>query len=104
MKKAGYATDPNYPKKLIRTIEENDLWKFDGSKKPMKRKKSKELKDVHTVERGDTLYSISKRYNVSIEKIKKINNLKTTRSVLLRTKIQRLKFNLLNVVVIHTTQ
>lgn len=76
LKKAGYATDPNYPKKLIRTIEENDLWKFDGSKKPMKRKKSKELKDVHTVERGDTLYSISKKYNVSIEKIMKINNLK----------------------------
>ena len=42
----------------------------------MKRKKSKELKDVHTVERGDTLYSISKKYNVSIEKIMKINNLK----------------------------
>ena len=76
LKKAGYATDPNYPKKLIRTIEENDLWKFDGSKKPMKRKKSKELKDVHTVERGDTLYSISKKYNVSIDKIMKINKLK----------------------------
>ena len=30
LKKAGYATDPNYPKKLIRTIEENKLWKFDG--------------------------------------------------------------------------
>ena len=28
------------------------------------------------VERGDTLYSISKKYNVSIEKIMKINNLK----------------------------
>ena len=54
MKKAGYATDPNYPKKLIRTIEENDLWKFDGSKTD-ETKKSKELKDIHTVERGDTI-------------------------------------------------
>ena len=64
---------PNYPKKLIRTIEENDLWKFDGSKKPMKRKKSK-LKDVHTVERDINIHFknifLSKRST-------KINNLKT---------------------------
>ena len=76
LKKAGYATDPNYPKKLIRTIEENKLWKFDGSKKPLKQKKSKDLKNIHTVQRGDTLYSISKKYNISIEDIMKVNNLK----------------------------
>jgi flagellum-specific peptidoglycan hydrolase FlgJ len=28
--KAGYATDPNYASKLIRTIESNNLTKFDG--------------------------------------------------------------------------
>ena len=29
LKKAGYATDPAYPSKLIKLIEENDLQKFD---------------------------------------------------------------------------
>lgn len=29
LKKAGYATDPGYPKKLIRIIEENKLYEFD---------------------------------------------------------------------------
>ena len=31
----------------------------------------------YTVKRGDTLYSISKKYNVSVDKIMKKNNLKT---------------------------
>ena len=29
LKKAGYATNPNYPKDLIRTIDNNDLHRFD---------------------------------------------------------------------------
>jgi LysM repeat protein len=29
LKKAGYATNPNYANMLIRTIEENNLWHFD---------------------------------------------------------------------------
>ena len=29
LKKAGYATNPDYPNMLIRTIEENNLWNFD---------------------------------------------------------------------------
>ena len=29
LKKAGYATDPSYPQKLIRIIEEYDLYKYD---------------------------------------------------------------------------
>ena len=33
LKKAGYATDPRYPEKLITVIEKYKLWKFDGSKK-----------------------------------------------------------------------
>ena len=81
LKKAGYATDPNYPKKLIRTIEENKLWKFDGSKKQItKSKKSRDEKSKndsnYVVKKGDTLYSISKKYNISINDIKKKNKLK----------------------------
>ena len=33
--------------------------------------------DEYIVKRGDTLYSISKRYNISVDEIKRINNLKT---------------------------
>jgi LysM repeat protein len=30
LKKAGYATNPDYANMLIRTVEENNLWYFDG--------------------------------------------------------------------------
>ena len=30
LRKSGYATDPNYPLKLIRIMNENDLWKLDN--------------------------------------------------------------------------
>lgn len=44
IKKAGYATDPRYAEKLIDIIEKYDLWKFDGSKKPLKEVKKKTTK------------------------------------------------------------
>ena len=34
-----------------------------------------ETKDYYTVEKGDTLYSISRKFNIPIDEIKKINNL-----------------------------
>lgn len=40
LKKAGYATDPNYPRRLIRLIEDHELHRFD-SISPMKSKKEK---------------------------------------------------------------
>lgn len=50
LKKAGYATDPSYPQKLIRLIEEHELYRFDtepssrdtAERKVRKRKKSNE--------------------------------------------------------------
>jgi len=76
LKKAGYATDPKYPKKLISLIERYKLDRFD-------KRNSKEnnfVKEVfHTVVKGDTLYSISKKYDISIEEIIKNNNIKGTK-------------------------
>ncbi len=70
LKRAGYATDSRYPSKLIRLIEMYDLHKYDFASS------SDTTSQTYTVVKGDTLYSISKRYNVSVEQIKRLNNLK----------------------------
>ena len=76
LKKAGYATDPKYPEKLISLIERFDLTRFD-KKNTMasKKKKKSKIQMVHTVIKGDTLYYVSKKYNVSIESIVKLNEI-----------------------------
>lgn len=85
LKKAGYATDPKYPNKLISIIERYQLQDFDkkalGSKKSKRKSKNKsnpEAFRTYTVTKGDTLYSISKRFDISVEDLKKYNNLKDT--------------------------
>jgi len=74
LKKAGYATDPEYPEKLISLIERFQLDRFDhvGKRnktaiKTLSNEKTTQTAQVHKVEKGDTLYSISKRYNVDVE-------------------------------------
>lgn len=42
LKKAGYATDPAYPKKLINLIEEYELYKYDRGRKYKNSKVAKE--------------------------------------------------------------
>ena len=88
LKKAGYATDPKYAKKLIRLIEEYQLYRFDSKRKfkkeastpvvPKETSASTVLKErtIHTVKKGDTLYSISKKHNVSVEALQTANDLK----------------------------
>ena len=41
--------------------------------------KSKE--GLHTVENGETLYSIAIKYNTSVQKIKKLNNLSSSKII-----------------------
>jgi flagellum-specific peptidoglycan hydrolase FlgJ len=85
LKKAGYATDPGYADKLISIIERYELWKLDGSKKPLNKSKEKRVSKKksknaerqdqnHMVKKGDTLFSISKKYNNSVSDLDKINN------------------------------
>ena len=91
LRKAGYATDKKYPEKLLRIIEDYELHRFDLIEEKQFVKEIQELNDgdlpqepeiitkpenFHTVEKGETLYSISKKYNVSMEKLKEMNNLK----------------------------
>jgi len=79
LKKAGYATDPKYPDKLIDLIERYRLDRYDLTKK--KTKKEIEYTGVitenkiHQVQKGDTLYSISKKYKVDLQLIVQENKL-----------------------------
>lgn len=85
LKKAGYATDPRYPAKLISIIERYQLHRFDdevlgnGSREgnPSKETKVDYTSIRYTVKKGDTLYSISQRYNLTVEELKSINKLKS---------------------------
>ena len=75
LKKAGYATDPKYPDKLISLIERFDLSRFDLLDAPTTANSSIIKIIEHTVEKGDTLYSMSKKYKVSVEQILEHNKL-----------------------------
>jgi flagellum-specific peptidoglycan hydrolase FlgJ len=82
LRKAGYATDPKYPNKLIDIIERYQLYEFDDEvmkRTKKKKRKNKETDKSYTVKKGDTLYSISKRFNISVEDLKKINKLNSNR-------------------------
>lgn len=82
LKAAGYATDPKYPDKLISLIERYQLQKYDAEvlgKEYVSTSKSEPIAyndaSKYTVVKGDTLYSISKRFNISVDDLKKKNNL-----------------------------
>jgi flagellum-specific peptidoglycan hydrolase FlgJ len=81
LKAAGYATDVQYPAKLIGLIERFQLYKYDDvvvDKKAVAEKKTinpNQEVNRHTVTKGDTLYSISKKYNIPVEELKKQNNI-----------------------------
>lgn len=116
LKKAGYATNPNYPSLLISLIEKYDLEKYDkrGAKRMIRKEerdsalrlrsvtegKSSESSPVpersrrddgnskyHLVESGDTMYSIAKKYNKSVEELKSLNK-KTSTDIYLGEKIR----------------
>jgi uncharacterized FlgJ-related protein len=94
LKKAGYATHPQYAEKLIKTIEDNELYRFDqgttyaANVRPQKPQTSApqtiEIAQVKTssvnrvqcvvVEDGQTLYRISKATGVSLRQLYKYND------------------------------
>lgn len=106
LKRAGYATDPRYPKKLISYIEKYNLDKYDeivlkGKFSGNSASKVNEIeletkkqevapqavskvivatkdipkKGTHTVKSDDTLYSISRKYGLTIEELQVLNGL-----------------------------
>lgn len=79
LKKAGYATDPKYPKKLIALIERYELYKYDaevlGKNPEDVTKVVTQSKALHTVEKGDTLYSIARKHKITVDQLKSLNGL-----------------------------
>lgn len=78
LKKAGYATDSKYPSKLISLIKRYELYIYDGEVLGKSKKdfdKVTDKADQHTVKKGDTLFRISKKYKISVDKLKEINGL-----------------------------
>lgn len=55
--------------------------KSTASKPPAKKPAAKKKSTSHTVKRGDSLSSLSRRYGVSVQAIKKANNLKNDRII-----------------------
>ena len=68
LKKAGYATDPKYPQKLIDLIERYELYKYDNK---VLKKKNK----TYRVKKGDTLFSIAKKFNMSTDYLRDLNKI-----------------------------
>lgn len=101
LKEAGYATNPRYPDLLIDLIERYQLYQYDRAERSYIAKEEREEKVeeiiqekqvvepqveteeikpavamiIHEVKPSDTLYSISKQYNISIEQLKELNGI-----------------------------
>ncbi len=89
LKQAGYATNHNYPTLLINLIEKYNLDKYDkrGARRAIRKEERVEKEDessikesttnnnfkTHIVQKGDTMYSIAKKYKLSVDELKKLN-------------------------------
>lgn len=82
LKEAGYATDRKYPDKLISLIERYGLHKYDkeviASGRMVKKEPKQYNYETYVVQKGDTLYSISKKYFVSVPELMKLNKMKNS--------------------------
>ena len=84
LKKAGYATDPSYPDKLIYLINKYNLNELDKEVlKGMSIKVSdsgkntskQDKKFIYEVKKGETIFTISNKFGIPVKKIQQINNL-----------------------------
>ena len=85
LKNAGYATDPSYADKLIYIIEKYGLSKLDTEvleNMSVKVDKSagnvqgnKKKKFIYEVKSGETLFTISHKFDIPVKDIQRINNL-----------------------------
>ena len=100
LKEAGYATNPRYAELLITLVDRYDLSKYDRKegyiekikredkvlteivqnipeeKKPETSKAPVEMK-IYEVKQGDTMFSIAKRFAITVDDLKILNDLGT---------------------------
>jgi hypothetical protein len=98
LKAAGYATNPNYPQLLINVIKKYNLDQYDRPETEIQKEKREDrvltqindnsitaekdsvvqntsINKLYTVAQGDTLYAISKRFGLTVDDLKALNNL-----------------------------
>jgi len=98
LKEAGYATNPKYPQLLIGVIQKYSLDQYDrpeGEIQKIKREDrvltqinqniGKAIKDslvnatptdkTYVIKQGDTLYNIAKRFGLTVDDLKTLNNM-----------------------------
>lgn len=97
LKNAGYATDPKYPQKLIKIINDYRLYRFDkeavgkggealvltetdtpvvtNASNGVSVKIETSTNGIHEVKAGETLYSLAKAYGVTVDDLKNWNQL-----------------------------
>ncbi|HVV55740.1 MAG TPA: glucosaminidase domain-containing protein [Mucilaginibacter sp.] len=98
LKDAGYATNPNYPQLLINIIRKYNLDQYDqpetnAQKENRENRVMTQISDnaitapkdsvthadpagkLYTVTQGDTLYSISRRFGLTVDELKSLNGL-----------------------------
>ncbi|GGZ91527.1 glucosaminidase domain-containing protein [Algibacter mikhailovii] len=82
LKSAGYATDRKYPQKLINLIEKYELYEYDkavlGDEYVKHQSPTASDSNVYKVVKGDTLYSISRKYNITVKELQNMNGLSGT--------------------------
>ena len=82
LKAAGYATDRKYPQKLISLIERYNLHEYDkevlGDAYVKYENPEQQERITYTVVKGDTLYSISRTFNITVKELQNINGLSDT--------------------------
>lgn len=82
LRAAGYATDPKYPQKLISLIQRYNLDELDkevlGEHYEAPKNNTEQQGATYTVAKGDTLYSISRRYNLTVKELQNLNSLQDT--------------------------
>ena len=85
LKKAGYATDPSYPDKLIYIIEKYNLSQLDKEvlqemsvkvdEYADESETGKKKKFIYEVQEGETLFTIARKFHIPVKDIQRINNL-----------------------------
>lgn len=100
LKAAGYATNPRYADLLVNIIERYRLYQYDSAESQIEKIHREErvlieiaenipneTKDaiakppvrmqIHEVKKGETLYAIAQRYDLSIDMLKQLNNIRS---------------------------